>query len=330
VTASLFRDQRVITQPGRPESAAARPRGRGTRRRGPGRQTTRLQRIGGALVAVACVLMCFWYVRQIASADRGVLTGSVTSTGIVDLNFASAGVVANVPVHVGERVRKGQLLASEAAPGAASIASADAEAVTADREQLDAQTGAVSVAGDRAQLARDEAKLAADEETIAASRIVAPAAGTVTAVDAQPGQSAAPAGIREYVGDAAVTSPRPLFSLLPLSPQVGVKTGVSGSATLPMIQLQISGSWEVLVLVPEGTAPSVRTGQPVEVSVPAAQVTDVPGVVQEVLAAPVSTAEGEMYEAVVTVARNRSSDHGADPPLDGMTANVTLSAQARS
>jgi multidrug efflux pump subunit AcrA (membrane-fusion protein) len=330
VTASLFRDQRVITRPETPDSAAARPRARGTRRRGPARPTTGLQRAGGALVAVACVLACCWYVRQIASADRDVVTGSVTSTGVVDLNFASAGVISEVLVHVGERVRRGQLLAAESAPGESAIATADAAAVTADREQLHAQTAAVSVAADRAQLARDEAKLAADEQAIAQSRITAPAAGLVTAVDAQAGQSADPAGIREYVGDSAPVSPSPLFSLLPLSPQVSVRAGMAGSATLPMIQLRISGSWEVLALIPESTAPSVRAGQAVQVSVPAAGLGALPGTVQEVLATPVATADGDMYEAIVTVASHCCSSHGANPPLDGMTANITLPPPVRS
>ncbi len=326
MTASLFRDQRVIAQPG-PSAPTARPRARGTRRRGPARQTTGVQRAGGALIAVACVLTCCWYVGQIASANRDVITGSVTSAGVIDLNFAAAGVVADVLVHVGERVRKDQLLATEFAPDAAAIATADAEAVTADRAQLGAQTGAVSVAGDRAQLARDEAKLAADEQVIAQSRIVAPAAGVVTAVDAQPGQTAEPAGIREDVGDPAPASPPPLFSLLPLSPQVSAKTGMTGAATLPMIQLQISGGWEVLALIPASTAPSVRTGLAVRVSVPAVGLGGVPGVVQELLAAPVATAEGDMYEAIVTVA---SRSHGAEPPLEGMTANIALPPDARS
>jgi multidrug efflux pump subunit AcrA (membrane-fusion protein) len=339
VTASLFRDQRVIAQPGRP-APAARPRARGTRRRGSARQATGVQRAGGAIIAVACVLMCCWYVRQIASANRDVLTGSVTSTGVLDLNFAAAGVVADVLVHVGQRVRKDQLLATESAPGAAAIAAADAQAVTADREQLDAQTTAVSVASDRAQLARDEARLAADEQAVAQSRIVAPAAGLVTAVDAQPGQTAEPAGIREDVADPAPASPQPLFSLLPLSPQVNVKTGMTGSATLPMIQLRISGSWEVLTLIPESTASSVHAGQAVRVSVPAAGLGGLSGVVREVLATPVATSDGDMYEAIVTIAsrccsshccsNHCCSNHEADPPLDGMTANITLLPDAGS
>jgi multidrug efflux pump subunit AcrA (membrane-fusion protein) len=324
VTASLFRDQRVIPQAQRSAPRASRSRARGARRRGPVRRATGLQRAGGAVVAVICVVVCGWYVHQVAGGDRDVLTGSVTSTGVVDLNFASAGVVASVLVHVGERVRKNQLLAAESAPGAAAIATADAEAVSADRAQLDAQTSAVGVADGRAQLARDEAKLASDEQAIEQSRIVAPAAGVVTAVDAQPGQTAEPAGIREYVGDPAPESAPPLFSLLPLSPQVSVKTGMTGSATLPMVQLRISTSWDVLALLPASMAPSVRNGQAVQVSVPAAGLNAVRGVVQDVLAQPVTTADGDMYEAIVTVPSHCCTSHGADLPLDGMTANIML------
>jgi multidrug efflux pump subunit AcrA (membrane-fusion protein) len=300
------------------------PRAGGTRRRWPARQTTSVQRFVGLLVAVACVLTCFWYVRQVAAADRNVLTGSVTSTGVVDLNFTAAGVVANVLVRVGETVHKNQLLATEVAPGAVAIETADAAAVTADKEQLGAQTGtAASIASDRAQLARDEAKLAGDEQNLAQTRILAPAAGVVTAVDAEPGQSAAPAGIRDYVGDPSPADPPPLFSLLPESPQVSSKAGVTGATTLPMIELRTSGSWEVLALVPESSASSVRAGQAVQVSVPSARLTAVPGTIEEVLATPVTTAEGDMYEALVTIA-----SHRADPPLDGMTANISLPQKA--
>ena len=48
-----------------------------------------------------------------------------------------------------------------------------------------------------------------------------------------------------------------------------------------------------------------------------------PGTIEEVLATPVMTADGDMYEAVVTIA-----SHGADPPLDGMTANISLPQKA--
>ena len=98
---------------------------------------------------------------------------------------------------------------------------------------------------------------------------------------------------------------------------------MTGAATLPMIELRTSSSWEVLALVPESSASSVRAGQVVQVSVPSAKLTAVPGTIEEVLATPVTTADGDMYEAVVTIA-----SHWADPPLDGMTANVSLPQKA--
>jgi multidrug efflux pump subunit AcrA (membrane-fusion protein) len=325
VTASLYRDQRVLTphgpaegtDPGR-RSARSRPSGR--RRRWPDRQTSRSQRLIGLAITVACVLGSGWYVRHVVGSDQRVLTGSVTRTGVLDLNFGAAGVVAKVLVRVGQQVRANQLLATEQAPGAAAIQVADKAAVTADKEQLRALTEtAANTASIRAQLARDEARLATDRQASGQRRIIAPTAGVVTAVDAEPGQSAAPAGIRDYVGQQSPVDPAPLFSLLPKSPQVSTKAGMSVSATLPMIQLRTSGAWQVLVLVPEGSAAAVRAGQPVRISVPAAGLAGLAGVIKEVLANPVVTADGDMYEAVVTIASG-----GADPPLDGMTANVAL------
>jgi multidrug efflux pump subunit AcrA (membrane-fusion protein) len=295
----------------------------GSRRRSPSRQTTAAQRAGGLLAAAACVLGCSWYVQQVAGGDGDVVTGSVTSAGVVDLNFGNAGVVASVLVRVGQRVRPHQLLATEVAPGAAAIEAADASAVQADREQLAAQAGnVVGVADARAQLARDQARLAADEVTTALTRVVAPAAGIVTAVDVQAGQSVAPSGVSDYLGQPAPVAAAPLFSLLPESPRVSSRPGVEETATLPVIQLQTSRTWEVLVLVPQGEAAAVRAGQAVTVSVPAEGRAGLAGLVRDVLATPVSTADGDMYEAVVTVVSRGT------PPLDGMTANVVLVPRA--
>lgn len=329
MTASLYRDERVLTRPrGAAEGTvtrrrATRPRPAGRRRRWSVRQTSAGQRLLGLTVTVACVLGCGWYVQQVVSADQSMLTGSVTSTGVLDLNFGSAGVVAKVLVRVGQQVRANQVLATESAPGAAAVQAADAAAVTADKQQLSALGGAATAAGIRAQLARDRARLALDRQASAQHRIVAPAAGVVTAVDAQPGQSAAPAGITDYVGQQSPVDPRPLFSLLPKSPEVSTRAGIDGSAILPMIQLRTSGAWQVLALVPEGSAAAVRAGQPVRVSVPAAGLRGQAGVIKEVLATPVLTADGNMYEAVVTIA-----GRGAEPPLDGMTADVSLPPRA--
>jgi multidrug efflux pump subunit AcrA (membrane-fusion protein) len=325
VTASFYTDQRVLARPAGPATGelggrrAGRSRPGGRRRRWQAKGTTASQRLLGLIVAVACAVGCGWYVRHVVAADRGLLTGSVTSTGVVDLNFTAAGVVAKVLVRVGQHVRANELLATESAPGAAAVVTADGAAVRADKEELAAVAGTLSAAGVRAQLARDQARLATDKQAAGQRRIVAPAAGVVTAVDAQPGQSAAPAGITDYTGQQSPVNAPPLFSLLPKSPQVSTKAGMSGSAVLPAIQLRVSADWQVLALVPESSAAAIRAGQAVRVAVPAAGLAGQAGVIKEVLAAPVLTADGSMYEAIVTI-----TGRGSDPPLDGMTANVAL------
>ncbi|HEY2687298.1 MAG TPA: hypothetical protein VGJ50_02595, partial [Streptosporangiaceae bacterium] len=58
---------------------------RGTRER---RHISRVQRVGGLLLLAACVGTALWYVPRVVAADQRSLTGTVTSTGVVDLNFA--------------------------------------------------------------------------------------------------------------------------------------------------------------------------------------------------------------------------------------------------
>jgi multidrug efflux pump subunit AcrA (membrane-fusion protein) len=327
VTASLYSGGQLAEQP---EVAAGSPADGpggdtepvgGSRRRWPSRRTTAGQRMAGLLILIGCVLGSAVYVQQIGRDDDLLMTGSVMSAGVLNLNFATGGVVARVLVRVGDQVREGQLLATEAAPGEASIEAADEAAVTADRQQLAVQSGPAEVAGDRAQLARDRSRLASDRQALAQRRIVAPAAGVVTAVDAAPGDTTAPAGVPDYIGPGrtAPVSVPPLFSLLPDAPQVSTRAGAGGSALLPVIQLRTSASWAVLALVPQSLATALHRGQAVIVSVPAARLAGLPGVVREVLATPVETADGDMYEAVVDVRADP-----ADPPLDGMTANVSL------
>jgi multidrug efflux pump subunit AcrA (membrane-fusion protein) len=255
-------------------------------------------------------------------ADQLLITGVVTSAGVLDLNFPSPGVVQRVLVHVGQRVAARQLLATEADPGEAAIEAADATAVAADEQQVRG-AGHASLAPERAQLARDRSRLAADRQLLAERRIVAPAAGVINAVDAGPGQTAEPDGIADELGQAGPVAAPPLFSLLPEAPQASAKGGSAPSATLPMIQLRAAGGWEVLALVPQSSAGRVRAGQPVTVSIPAAHLTGLDGVVREVLATPVNTADGDMYEAIVTV-----SSPAPGTPLDGMTANVALTRRA--
>lgn len=298
----------------------------GQARRNPERtrhHITRPQRVAAGLIAAACVFGAVWYVPRIAAADGSSLSGTVTNSGVVYLNFSSSGQLATIRAAIGQRVRKGQLLATEVAPATTAVLAADRAAITADKSELaSALSGGTSSAIDaaRAQLARDKGQLASDRAEAAGTRIVAPSAGTVMAVNGQPGETVDADGIRDYEAPGTSATQRPLFSLLPEGPQSADTAGGSDSgAYLPVIALRTSGTWQVSVLIPEGSVGQVRAGQLVSVDVPAAGLNGIPGRVQELLTTPVATSNGMGYQAVVTVLDQRQ----ISPPT-GVAANVQL------
>jgi multidrug resistance efflux pump len=303
-----------------PYPASPRP-GSGRARR----HITRSQQLGAALIAAACVFAAVWYVPRIAAADERSLVGTVTSSGVVYLNFSGSGPLATIRARAGQRVRRGQLLATEAAPQTAAVLSAARAAIAADKAELVAEqvTGSSSgTAAARVQLARDEAQLALDRADAAGTRLVSPADGVVIAVNGQPGETASAQGIRDYSGQGqgVPATQQPLFSLFPEGPQPGAGADQpAADASLPVIALRTSSTWQVSVLVPQGSAASVRPGQAVTIDVPAAGLAAIPGRVDEVLGTPVATAQGLDYQAVVTAA-----DHQGYAPPGGMAANVQL------
>jgi multidrug efflux pump subunit AcrA (membrane-fusion protein) len=287
---------------------------------------SRLQRIGGFVIAAACLAAAVWYVPRVISDDSHQLTGTVTSSGVVSLNFTKAGYLASVPVRAGQSVHKGQTLATEYAPATSSLLNADKAAISSDQARL-AQLKAVpvsdqtaEVAAANAQLAKDQAQLASDKVNAQATQIVAPSAGTVIAVNGQPGETVSVTGLKTGSSSAQTTqtSQAPLFSLLPEGPQAS-KSGGSSSAALPVVELRTSSTWHVVALVPESQVSSVKTGQSVTINVPSAHIHGVRGQVQEILPTPASTTSGLAYQAVVSVTGRATAQ-----PMDGMAADVRI------
>src|ERR1700730_7816199 len=85
---------------------------------------------GGALIAAACVASAGWYVPRVI-ADRRLLTGTVSASGVFTLKFPASGQIGKVDVRLGQAVRKGTVLATEYAPDADSIVAADKAAIAA-------------------------------------------------------------------------------------------------------------------------------------------------------------------------------------------------------
>ena len=284
------------------------------------------------LIAGACVVSAAWYVPRVMRDDRGLLTGTVVSSGIVTLNFPNAGAIATLNVRLDQQVRKGQVLASQYMPNAGSLLAADHATIAADQAKIAELKAAeaadpAAAAGDNAQIAADKAQLALDQSElvtnqakIATAEIVAPADGIVVAVNGQPGQTVTSSGIRDYATDShqASASQRPPFSLLPEGPQPVSHTPVSGSA-LPVIALRVSATWQVIALIPENSVSAIKPGRQVTISVPAAQISGVRATIDEVLPTPASMSGGTVYQAVVTL-----TGHAAGLPLNGMAADVRL------
>jgi multidrug efflux pump subunit AcrA (membrane-fusion protein) len=310
---------------GRPHWEAA-PLAEGRRADRRRRHMTPGQRIGGVLMAVACAGAAAWYVPKIVAADEHSLTGTVTSTGVVDLNFARAGQIEKIDVHLGQQVNRGETLASEFAPADQAVIRADKAAIAAQRAklaELKATPGPgqqAQVAATTAQLDKDQAQLDTDLANLIGTRIVAAEAGTVVAVNGEPGELVSSLGIRDYSSDSgtAAVGVQPQFSLLPEGPQSSIKA-TGAQSELPVVALRVSNSWEVVILIPESSISTVKAGDAVTISVPSANISGLRGEIQEVLPAPQSTAQGVAYQAVVTVP-------GSQPgtPLSGMSANVDL------
>ena len=88
---------------GTPAAATAAP----AMAEGPNRRpVTAPQVIGGILIAAIVVAAAVWYVPRIARSDSRSFTGSVSSSGVTNLNFANAGLVGKVPVQLGQAVKE--------------------------------------------------------------------------------------------------------------------------------------------------------------------------------------------------------------------------------
>jgi multidrug resistance efflux pump len=290
------------------------------------------QRVGGILIAVAVVVSAIWYIPNVLRDNRQLLTGTVASSGVITLNFSNAGEISEINAKLNTTVQKGQVLAREYAPDAASVVAANKAAIAADEAKIaqvraaeaghpaNAAIDSTQLSAANAQLALDQAQLATDSMKIVTAEIVAPSPGVIVAANGQVGQTVTASGIRDYqaVSQDQSAAEGPAFSLLPEGPQTGRKISASASA-VPVFALRTSVNWQVIALVPESAVARVRAGQRVAISVPSDHIKDVPGQVGDVLPTPTQTSAGVVYQAVVNI-----TGHAANVPLNGMTADVEL------
>ncbi|MFI7547295.1 efflux RND transporter periplasmic adaptor subunit [Actinoplanes sp. NPDC049599] len=166
--------------------------------------------VNAALVLVL-VAGAFWGYEIVSGADtgtaaaasvrsvpvqQGTVTASVTADGSLEsaasasASFTTGGTVTSISVRVGDKVRKGQVLAEvDPAPARRTLAAAEAD-LDAARDAVDraedagSDTSAAQNEVTQAQLAVDEA-----EAAVTGTTLKAPMAGTVVAVNGTLGSS---------------------------------------------------------------------------------------------------------------------------------------------
>lgn len=136
--------------------------------------------------------------RITATVARGTYKSTVSATGTItprrekDLTFTSSGTVTRVAVSVGDKVRKGDLLATiDTTSLRAQLDAAEAQ-VTAAQAQVDEDGDASSSqqAANAASLASAESDLDAARDALEAATMRAPFSGTVSAVGFEVGDQA--------------------------------------------------------------------------------------------------------------------------------------------
>jgi len=151
--------------------------------------------------------------RITATVARGTYKTTVSATGTItpkreeDLTFSSSGTVTRVAVSVGDKVKKGDLLATiDTTSLQAQLDAAEAQ-VTAAQTQLDEDSDASSTqqAADEASLASAESDLDEAQDALAAAKMRAPFDGTVSAVGYEVGDQAGSSD--GATGDGSGSSP---------------------------------------------------------------------------------------------------------------------------
>jgi len=197
--------------------------------------------------------------RTIAAA-QGTVTATVSSSGTVrsastaSATFGTSGTVTAIKVQVGDKVTKGQVLATV-------DDKASQRQLTAARSNLDAAEAALDRAQDadsdtsEAEAQVDEAKLNVDEaeDAVAGTTLKAPMAGTVTAVNGTVGGSAS--GTASSGGNASSSGGN--------APGGAARSGDTGtgSSSASFIEIANLSRLEVAASVAEADATKLKSGQ---------------------------------------------------------------------
>jgi HlyD family secretion protein len=273
---------------------------------------------------------------QVAKAKKGTITRTVTGAGkmqaatTVKISSNISGDLTSLPVKVGDRVTKGQVLgkidprrfeaASKQALAAQSAARADMQVAQVEVDRLTAELGRVQ------ELVKKGLASAAEQEKAQADRD----ASVARHASARERLAQAAAGYEEAQEQLSKTTLiAPIDgTVLEVLKEVGERVRGSDFNEDPVMQIAALAAMEVKIEVSEHEVVHLKSGQEAEISVDALEGQTFDGQVVEIAQTALiknAGTEAEVTSFPVTVAL------ASRPPgvLPGMSAEVRISAETR-
>jgi multidrug resistance efflux pump len=250
---------------------------------------------------------------------------------VLQLNFADTGPLASVLVTPGERVRVGQVLATEDS-SALSLAVTQAHIAVASDEArlayLESEFNALPAAAratsplsealvqERAVIAEARVEVSIALARLSQTRITSPIDGTVLRTAGVPGELVGQDGVHT---SSLQTPYLPQASVFKLFPSAGGASTNLSNASQPVISLVAGRRWQVVGEVPESVIASVRPGQQGTFQFDDLGGLSVPVVVNQVVDVPFEVDGQVSYEVVL-----RLSDRLPAGVLPGMSGTLSF------
>jgi multidrug efflux pump subunit AcrA (membrane-fusion protein) len=244
------------------------------------------------------------------TVSTGTIQQSVSASGTLSpaedesLNFSSAGVVTSVRVAEGQKVKKGQKLATIDSASLAATVAQNRATVAEDKSRVsDDEDNAASdaqLAADKAALKAARNQLASAKAALAGATLTSPIDGVVAAVNLTVGQSVSGSGS----GSGSSAS--------------GLGGSSSSSTSSAQIEVISTDSWIVDSTVDASSVDLIKVGNQAQLSITGYSGGTVYGTISSIAVLSSSSSGTASYPVVIAVTGSKSGLH------DGQDVTATL------
>jgi macrolide-specific efflux system membrane fusion protein len=253
----------------------------------------------------------------VSTVSTGTVKQSVSATGTLapakdeSLNFSVSGTVTSVKVKVGQKVTKGQTLATvESASLAASVAQAKSTVASDKARVSDDENNSASdtqLAADKAALAAANNQLASAQDQLASATMTSPINGAVAAVSLTVGESVS--GSSSSSSSGASTGGASTSGL-------GAATSTSSTSSA-QIEVISTNSWIANVTVDATSVGLIKTGDQAQLTITGASDT-IYATIDSIGLVSSSTSGTASYPVVLDITGSPAGLH------DGASVTATL------